>query len=51
MDCKKNYADFKRVSTYARENGISVQTVYKQIEQGKIKSKKIDGMCFIVKEE
>lgn len=51
MDCKKNYADFKRVSTYAQEKGISVQTVYKQIEQGEIKSKKIDGMCFIVKEK
>lgn len=51
MDCKTNYAELKRVSTYAREKGISVQTVYKQIEQGEIKSKKIDGMCFIVKEK
>lgn len=51
MDCKTNYAELKRVSTYARERGISVQTVYKQIEQGKIKSEKIDGVCFIVKEE
>ena len=41
MDCKTNYAELKRVSTYAREKGISVQTVYKQIEQGKIKSEKI----------
>lgn len=46
-----NEIKLKKVSTYAREQGISVQAVYKQIEQGKIKSERIDGMCFIVKEE
>lgn len=37
----------KKVSTYAREKGISVQAVYKQIEQNKIDSIKIDGINFI----
>ena len=37
-----------KVSTYARENKKSTQWAYKQIEQGKVKSEKIDGVTFIV---
>lgn len=37
----------KKVSTYAREQGISVQAVYKQIAENKIDSIKIDGITFI----
>ena len=36
-----------RVSTYATQEGVSVQTIYKWIEQGKVKSVKIDDVIFI----
>ena len=39
-----------KVSTYAKEKGISVQAVYKQIEKGQLDSVKIDGIVFIKKE-
>lgn len=42
---------YLRVSTYAREKGISVQYVYKLIKQGKITAEKIDGIWFIIKDE
>lgn len=37
-----------KVSTYARENKISVPYVYKQISEDKLKTKVIDGVIFIV---
>lgn len=37
----------KKVSTYAREKGVSVQSVYKKIEKGLLESEKIDGISFI----
>lgn len=46
-----NDMKLKKVSTYAREKGISVQAVYKKIHKGELKVEKIDEMCFIVKEE
>lgn len=39
--------NLKKVSTYAKEKGISVQAVYKQIEKGDIESVKIDGVTFV----
>lgn len=47
----KNNNDLVKVSTYARMNNISVQAVYKKVHKGELKVEKIDGMCFIVKEE
>ena len=38
-----------KVSTYARDKGISVQAVYKQIEKGQLDSVKLDGVTFIRK--
>lgn len=39
-----------KVSTYARENGISVQSAYDRIRDGKVKSVKIDSVIFIYDE-
>ena len=39
-----------KVSTYARDKGISVQAVYKQIEKGQLDSVKLDGVRFVRKE-
>lgn len=41
----------KKVSTYAREKGISVQAVYKQIAENKIKSVIIDNVKFVLLKE
>lgn len=38
-----------KVSTYAKEKGVSVQAIYKQIAKGKLESVKIDGIVFIKK--
>lgn len=35
------------VSTYARENKLSLTIVYKRIKEGTLKSKKIDGVTFV----
>lgn len=37
----------KRVSTYAREKGISTTAVYTQIKKGIVDSESIDGVTFI----
>jgi hypothetical protein len=37
-----------KVSTYATYMGVSTMAVYKQIERGAIKSKKIDDVTFVV---
>lgn len=37
-----------KVSTYATYASISTMAVYKQIERGVIKSKKIDDVTFVV---
>lgn len=42
----KDY-ELVKVSTYAKEKGISVQAVYKQIEKGQLESFKLDGVRFI----
>ena len=42
-------SELVKVSTYAKEKGISVQAVYKQIEKGRLESVKIDGIVFIKK--
>lgn len=39
-----------KVSTYAREKGISVQAAYDRIRDGKVKSVKIDSVTFIYNE-
>lgn len=44
----KDY-ELVKVSTYAKEKGVSVQAVYKQIAIGKLESVKIDGIVFIKK--
>lgn len=36
-----------KVSTYAKEKGVSVQAIYKQIAKGKLESVKIDNVCFV----
>lgn len=36
-----------KVSTYAKEKGVSVQAIYKQIAKGKIECVKIDNICFV----
>ena len=36
-----------KVSTYARQEGISVPAVYKRINTGKIECAEIDGVKFI----
>ena len=40
-------SELVKVSTYAKENGISVQAVYKQIEKGRLESVKLDNVCFV----
>lgn len=42
-----DYQKLVRVSTYAQQQGVSVQAIYKQIEAGKMSSIKIDGITFI----
>ena len=44
----KDY-ELVKVSTYAKEKGVSVQAIYKQIDKGKLESVKIDGIVFIKK--
>lgn len=44
-------SELVKVSTYAKEKGISVQAVYKQIEKGKIGSVKLDGVTFVRQNE
>lgn len=39
-----------KVSTYAKEKGISVQAVYKQIEKGQLECVKLDNVRFVRKE-
>ena len=39
--------NLKKVSTYAKEQGCSVQAVYKQIARGLLESVKIDGVYFV----
>jgi DNA invertase Pin-like site-specific DNA recombinase len=54
-DCIKNMAykmnDFKnglkKVSTYAKEKDVSVQTVYKWIEKGELQCVSIDNVKFV----
>jgi hypothetical protein len=43
----KDY-ELVKVSTYAKEKGISVQAVYKQIEKGQLESVKLDNVRFCV---
>ena len=43
-------SELVKVSTYAKEKGISVQAVYKQIEKGQLDSFKLDGVTFIRKQ-
>lgn len=47
MNIKTIRKELKRVSTYAREQNISAQTVYNQINNGTLKSVKIDGVTFV----
>lgn len=39
--------DLKTIANYAREKGVTVQTVYKWIEQNKVESVEVDGVKFI----
>lgn len=47
MNIKTVKTELKRVSTYAREKKVSVQTIYNQINNGTLKSVKIDGVTFV----
>lgn len=47
MNIKTIRKELKRVSTYAREQNISAQTVYNQINNGTLKGVKIDGVTFV----
>lgn len=42
----KDY-ELVKVSTYAKEKGVSVQAIYKQIAKSEIESVKIDNVCFV----
>lgn len=42
-------SELVKVSTYAKEKGISVQAVYKKIEKGRLESVKLDGVTFVRK--
>ena len=42
-------SELVKVSTYAKEKGISVQAVYKQIEKGQLEYFKLDGVVFVKK--
>lgn len=46
----EKFKEFVKVSTYAKEKGISVQAVYKQIEKGQLDSVKLDNVRFVRKE-
>jgi hypothetical protein len=37
-----------KVSTYTKREGISSTETYRRIKDGKVKSKKIDGITFII---
>lgn len=37
-----------KISTYARNNGVSIATVNARIKAGKIEAVKIDGVTFII---
>ena len=43
----KENSELIKVSTYARDKGISVQAVYKQIEKGQLECVKIDNVRFV----
>ena len=45
----KDINELVKVSTYAKEKGVSVQAIYKQISKGKIESVKIDEVTFVKK--
>lgn len=45
----KDY-ELVKVSTYAKEKGVSVQAVYKQIEKGQLEYFKLDGVTFVIKD-
>ena len=47
MNIKTIKTELKRVSTCAREKKVSVQTIYNQINNGTLKSVKIDGVTFV----
>lgn len=47
MNIKTINTELKRVSTYARKKKVSVQTIYNQINNGTLKSVKIDGVTFV----
>lgn len=44
---KKIRTGLQKVSTYAREQGISTTWVYKLAEEGKLEIVEIDGMKFV----
>ena len=43
----KDIKELVKVSTYAKEKGVSVQAIYKQIAKGKLESVKIDEVTFV----
>lgn len=43
-------SSLQKVSTYAKNNGVSTMAVYKWISAGKIKCQVIDGVKFVVVE-
>lgn len=46
---KEETKDLIKISTFAKEKDVSVQSVYKWIEKGEVKSVEIDGIKFIDK--
>lgn len=42
-----NKENLVKVSTYARQHNVSVQTIYNKIERGELKVQIIDGVKFI----
>ena len=48
---KTDTEKLRRISTYAREKGLTAQAIYKWIAQKKLKTANIDGITFIVMDE
>lgn len=46
---KEEAKDLIKISTFAKEKDVSVQSVYKWIEKGEVKCVEIDGIKFIDK--
>lgn len=47
MNIKERKYELIRISTYARQQNVSVQTIYNRIERGELECVIIDGVKFV----